>query len=168
MTIGCCLCPAPKVPSASRASQCAPSKPPLGAVIKCPVRLCPVTAPQSPRDKLVQILNCCKVINAFLAARRAGAGEGVRGRNAVFGRLTGGSEPGAGSRSGAQLHCQGLCAYGVRPVGRLRGAPLPSVAWRLGWKACARRALLSCLCPARQMVVPKHILPLCMFYLAVK
>lgn len=29
---------------------------------------------KSPRDKLVQILNCCKVINAFLAARRAGAG----------------------------------------------------------------------------------------------
>lgn len=30
---------------------------------------------QSPRDKLVQILNCCKIINDFLTSWRAGAGE---------------------------------------------------------------------------------------------
>ncbi|GIL73580.1 hypothetical protein Vretimale_5178 [Volvox reticuliferus] len=29
---------------------------------------------KSPRDKLVQILNCCKIINDFLTSRRAGAG----------------------------------------------------------------------------------------------
>lgn len=29
---------------------------------------------QSPRDKLVCILNCCKVINNLLASRRYGAG----------------------------------------------------------------------------------------------
>ncbi|GIL49525.1 hypothetical protein Vafri_5854 [Volvox africanus] len=29
---------------------------------------------KSPRDKLVQILNCCKIINEFLTSRRAGAG----------------------------------------------------------------------------------------------
>lgn len=77
-----------------------------------PLVLRDLTWVQSPRDKLVSILNCCKVINNLLAARKYGAGARARARPARRGRLQAAA---ARLVQGPALHGCG-CLFGLSHV----------------------------------------------------